>query len=66
MKCFNNLRLIFCQKNKDRDLSIVACIDESSFILIVQELVDDSKKESNIAVKEKYTKSACMGVYWSI
>ena len=58
-----NQRLAFCNKNIDRDWSSVVFTDESSFYLHspgTSRWVP--KGESNIVVKEKYSKkSACMG-----
>ena len=44
MKCFKNLKLAFCKKNK-RDLDNFVFTDESSFIYIAQLLVDEFQKK---------------------
>ena len=62
-----NQRLAFCNKNIDRDWSSVVFTDESSFYLHspgISRWVP--KGESNIIVKEKYSKKVHVwGAYWS-
>ena len=57
---------INCKKEKlNRDWSNVVIADESSFIFIIQELVERFQKKEKALLKKNILK-ACMGAYWSI